>query len=304
MVCRPQQTRTHTHTNTIKQKQNKININRHKDNHNTNNKQSLASELGQLVVARQIKKTPTSELGLRSKPKAKNKLPHPSWDYRPGHKSSNENTHAQNHNKEQTKHKKENIHKHETNNNKHNSSFPAGTTSGCKTNQENTIWNSVDRSTKAAQKKRKQQKQNTDTTTPTSELGLRRKQQPKTNSHIRAGTAGCDKNRTTKSPTHTTKTKGKQNINKHENNNKKHNSSISAGTASGCKTNQENTGWTSVDRSTKATLSTYNTWIQLRRLQKIYHSQSPKLRFTTNTFNSSNGLNAIGQILILVMWQW
>ena len=68
------------------------------------------------------------------------------------------------------------------------------------------------------------------------------KQQPKTNSHIRAGTAGWDKNRTTKSPTHTTKTKGKQNINKHENNNKKHNSSISAGTASGCKTNQENTG--------------------------------------------------------------
>ncbi len=47
----------HTHTNTIKQKQNKININRHKDNHNNNNKQSLASELGQLVVARQIKKT-------------------------------------------------------------------------------------------------------------------------------------------------------------------------------------------------------------------------------------------------------
>ena len=59
-----------------------------------------------------------------------------------------------------------------------------------------------------------------------------------------------------------------------------------------------------MDRSTKATLSTYNTWIQLGRLQKIYHSQSPKLRFTTFAFNSSGGLNATGPILILVMWQW
>ena len=59
-----------------------------------------------------------------------------------------------------------------------------------------------------------------------------------------------------------------------------------------------------MDRSTKATLSTYNTWIQLGRLQKIYHSQSLKLRFTTLAFNSSSGLNATGPILILVMWQW
>ena len=43
----------------------------------------------------------------------------------------------------------------------------------------------------------------------------------------------------------------------------------------------ENTGITSVDRSTKATLSTYNTWIQISRLQKIYHFQSLKLRLTT-----------------------
>ena len=35
-----------------------------------------------------------------------------------------------------------------------------------------------------------------------------------------------------------------------------------------------------MDRSTKATLSTYNTWIQLSRLQKIYHFQSLKLRLT------------------------
>ena len=43
----------------------------------------------------------------------------------------------------------------------------------------------------------------------------------------------------------------------------------------------KNAGWTSVDRSTKATLSTYNTWIRLSRLQKIYHFQSLKLRLTT-----------------------
>ena len=42
-------------------------------------------------------------------------------------------------------------------------------------------------------------------------------------------------------------------------------------------TNQKNSGWTSVDRSTKATLSTYNTWIHVSRLQKIYHFQSLKL---------------------------
>ena len=42
----------------------------------------------------------------------------------------------------------------------------------------------------------------------------------------------------------------------------------------------QNTGITSVDRSTKATLSTYNTRIQLSRLQKIYHPQSLKLRLT------------------------
>ena len=33
----------------------------------------------------------------------------------------------------------------------------------------------------------------------------------------------------------------------------------------------KNTGWISVDRITKDTLSTYNTWIQIGRLQKIYH---------------------------------
>ena len=36
-----------------------------------------------------------------------------------------------------------------------------------------------------------------------------------------------------------------------------------------------------MDRSTRATLSTYNTWIQVSRLQKIYHLPSLKLRLTT-----------------------
>ena len=44
----------------------------------------------------------------------------------------------------------------------------------------------------------------------------------------------------------------------------------------------KNTGITSVDRSTKATLSTYNPWIQVSRLQKIYHFQHQKLRCTTH----------------------
>ena len=36
-----------------------------------------------------------------------------------------------------------------------------------------------------------------------------------------------------------------------------------------------------MDRSVKATLSTYNTWMQVSRLQKIYHFQRLKLRLTT-----------------------
>ena len=36
-----------------------------------------------------------------------------------------------------------------------------------------------------------------------------------------------------------------------------------------------------MDRSVKATLSTYNTWMQLSRLQRIYRLQYLKLRLTT-----------------------
>ena len=45
------------------------------------------------------------------------------------------------------------------------------------------------------------------------------------------------------------------------------------------------TGRISVDRSTKATLNTYNTWSQLSRLQMIYRSQHLKLRLPPRTFN-------------------
>ena len=45
-----------------------------------------------------------------------------------------------------------------------------------------------------------------------------------------------------------------------------------------------------MDRSTKATLSTYNTWIQLSRLQKIYHPQSMKLRLAAVAFHGRKRL--------------
>jgi hypothetical protein len=47
------------------------------------------------------------------------------------------------------------------------------------------------------------------------------------------------------------------------------------------RTNQKNSGLTSVDRSTRATLSTYNTWIQVSRLQKIHRFQRNNVRFAT-----------------------
>ena len=48
-----------------------------------------------------------------------------------------------------------------------------------------------------------------------------------------------------------------------------------------CLDKTQNTGITSVDRSTKATLSTYGTWIQVSRLQKIYRNQRLQLRLAT-----------------------
>ena len=67
------------------------------------------------------------------------------------------------------------------------------------------------------------------------------------------------------------------------------------------KDKSENAGLTSVDRSTKATLSTYNTWIQVSRLQKIYHSQRKKLRFTTTPLTVGADHAQKGRDLMLVM---
>jgi hypothetical protein len=66
-------------------------------------------------------------------------------------------------------------------------------------------------------------------------------------------------------------------------------------------TNQKNTGWTSVDRSTKATLSTYNTWIQISRLQKVYRIQSLKLWLAAEPLTVDTVHMQQGRDLMLVM---
>jgi hypothetical protein len=66
---------------------------------------------------------------------------------------------------------------------------------------------------------------------------------------------------------------------------------------------RKNAGWTSVDRSTKATLNTYNTQIQLSRLQKIYHPHRVKLQFAATisfTGHDSQSMQQ-GHSLALVM---
>ena len=68
-------------------------------------------------------------------------------------------------------------------------------------------------------------------------------------------------------------------------------------------TNQENTGLTSVDRSTVATLITYNTRIQLSHLRRIYHFQNLKCWFAATVFGNNGGLIATGRGLRLVMLQ-
>ena len=49
-----------------------------------------------------------------------------------------------------------------------------------------------------------------------------------------------------------------------------------------------------MDRSTKATLSTYGTWIQVSRLQKIYRNQRLQLRLATTKSPMFTMLNAYG----------
>ena len=56
-----------------------------------------------------------------------------------------------------------------------------------------------------------------------------------------------------------------------------------------------------MDRSTKATLSTYNTWIQLSRLQKVYRFQSLKLRLATQPLTVEVVRMQQGRDLMLVM---
>ena len=59
-----------------------------------------------------------------------------------------------------------------------------------------------------------------------------------------------------------------------------------------------------MDRSTKATLSTYNTWIQLSRLQKIYHFQSLKFRLAAKALTLGAADTQQGRDLMLDMSQW
>ena len=56
-----------------------------------------------------------------------------------------------------------------------------------------------------------------------------------------------------------------------------------------------------MDRSTKATLGTYNTWIQLSRLQKVYRVQSLKLRLPTAPLTVDVVRMQQGRDLMLVM---
>ena len=56
-----------------------------------------------------------------------------------------------------------------------------------------------------------------------------------------------------------------------------------------------------MDRSTKATLSTYNTWIQVSRLQKIYHFQSLKLRLSAKPLTVKAANMQQGRDLIVDM---
>ena len=56
-----------------------------------------------------------------------------------------------------------------------------------------------------------------------------------------------------------------------------------------------------MDRSTEATLSTYNTWIQLSRLQKIYHFQSLKLKVATTALTPNAAHMQQGQDLMLTI---
>ena len=56
-----------------------------------------------------------------------------------------------------------------------------------------------------------------------------------------------------------------------------------------------------MDRSTRATLSTYGTWIQVSRLQKIYRNQCLQLRLATKPLTARVVRMQQGRNLTFVM---
>ena len=56
-----------------------------------------------------------------------------------------------------------------------------------------------------------------------------------------------------------------------------------------------------MDRNTEATLSTYNTWIQVSRLQKIYRFHSLKIKTATAAFTLGVARMRQGKSLTLAM---
>lgn len=57
-----------------------------------------------------------------------------------------------------------------------------------------------------------------------------------------------------------------------------------------------------MDRSTRATLSTYNTWIQISRLQRIYQPHCLKLLMSAHLYRQEQG-DATQPNVIIVMSQ-
>ncbi len=66
----------------------------------------------------------------------------------------------------------------------------------------------------------------------------------------------------------------------------------------------KNTGWISVDRITQDTLSTYNTWIQISRLQKIYHPHWAKWLFASTPLTASEGSAHRSRSLLIGASHW
>ena len=59
-----------------------------------------------------------------------------------------------------------------------------------------------------------------------------------------------------------------------------------------------------MDRTTKDTLSTYNTWIQLSRLQSIYHSHRAKLQCASVPLTAAGAEVRQSRSLLVGVSQW